>query len=247
MANNHIGQVRKPEPKTAHDRGRSASRAALQTSPLLANGVVALRRTGLAFSQMIPLREWELIGQQILAVADSSTWWVGDWLCYGEQAYQDRYREAVQMTSLNYQTLRNYAWVARRLELSRRRDSLSFGHHAEVAALDVPEQDYWLRKAEELRWSRNQLRAEVRASLKQRRLGDPAAPGVPAAPLGGGRGETAEPPPAASGTEILCLRFSSTQFARLSAVACGQNLTVDEWAIQAIRDAVIAATAVGLG
>jgi hypothetical protein len=36
--------------------------------------------------------------------------------------------------------------------MSRRRDTLSFGHHAEVATLSEPEQDYWLRKAEEHRW-----------------------------------------------------------------------------------------------
>ena len=43
---------------------------------------------------------------------------------------------------LDYQTLRNYAWVARRFAMSRRRDTLSFGHHAEVPALPEPEQGY---------------------------------------------------------------------------------------------------------
>jgi hypothetical protein len=38
-------------------------------------------------------------------------------------------------TGLDYQTLRNYAAVARRFELSRRRDNLSFHHHAELCAL----------------------------------------------------------------------------------------------------------------
>jgi hypothetical protein len=71
-------------------------------------------------------------------------------------------------TSLDYQTLRNYAWVARRFNLSRRRDALSFAHHAEVAALPDPEQDYWLRKAESESWSRNKLRREVRESLRER-------------------------------------------------------------------------------
>jgi hypothetical protein len=52
--------------------------------------------------------------------------------------------------------------------LSRRRDKLSFGHHAEVAALSDPEQNYWLRKAEEESWSRNRLRREVRESYRQR-------------------------------------------------------------------------------
>lgn len=44
------------------------------------------------------------------------------------------------------------AWVARRFGKSRRRDTLHFSHHAEVAALAEPEQDFWLRKAEAHNW-----------------------------------------------------------------------------------------------
>jgi hypothetical protein len=53
-----------------------------------------------------------------------------------------------------YQTLRNYAVVARRLKLSRRRDNLSFQHHAEVCALGFEEQDRWLDLAAESPWRR---------------------------------------------------------------------------------------------
>jgi hypothetical protein len=111
---------------------------------------------------------WLAAGRQLAAAASSSAWRLGDWLVYGEDLFPGRYREAIERTSLEYKTLRNYAWVTRRFPLSRRRDTLSFGHHAEVAALPRPEQDYWLRKADELRWSRNQLRREVRASLTER-------------------------------------------------------------------------------
>ena len=37
-------------------------------------------------------------------------------------------------------------------------DTLSFGHHAEVAALPEHEQDHWLRKAGEFSWSTTRLR-----------------------------------------------------------------------------------------
>jgi hypothetical protein len=73
--------------------------------------------------------------------------------------------------------LRNYAWVARQVPLSRRRDSLSFGYHAEVAALAQAEQDFWLRKAEELSWPVRQLRQEVRASIRERHAGKTSARG----------------------------------------------------------------------
>ena len=82
--------------------------------------------------------------------------------------YEGRYREAVERTGLDYQTLRNYARIARRFEVSRRRETLSFGHHAELASLSEPEQDFWLRKAEQFSWSTSRLRREVRASLRER-------------------------------------------------------------------------------
>jgi hypothetical protein len=129
---------------------------------------VFIPRLGLQLAQHLPLDRWIAIGRQLSDVATSSAWCLGDWLVYGEAAYNGRYREAIEHTSLDYQTLRNYAWVAKRFPLSRRRDTLSFGHHAEVAALPDAEQDFWLRKADELAWSCKQLRAEVRASLRER-------------------------------------------------------------------------------
>ncbi len=142
-------------------------------------------RIGLDLPGRLGFGMWLRIGRQLEAVASSSAWCLGDWLSYGRAAYAGRYRDAVEQTSLDYQTLRNYAWVAGRFPLSRRRDTLSFGHHAEVAALPEPEQDFWLRKAGDLGWSRNHLRCEVRASLRERRAG-PAitGPGQPAGPAG---------------------------------------------------------------
>ncbi|SDH07190.1 hypothetical protein SAMN05421505_11126 [Sinosporangium album] len=123
---------------------------------------VVPRRTGLQFPRQIPLTSWERIGRQLSLIADSSAWWLGDWLVYGQDHYTDRYRTAIERTALDYQTLRNYAWVARRFSLPRRRDKLSFAHHAEVAALSEADQDLWLERADRHRWSRNRLRRELR-------------------------------------------------------------------------------------
>src|SRR6266496_2626132 len=133
-------------------------------------------RIGLDLPGRLGFGMWLRIGRQLEAVASSSAWCLGDWLSYGRAAYAGRYRDAVEQTSLDYQTLRNYAWVAGRFPLSRRRDTLSFGHHAEVAALPEPEQDFWLRKAGDLGWSRNHLRREVRASLRERQADPPLVP-----------------------------------------------------------------------
>ncbi|MGC5013552.1 LmbU family transcriptional regulator [Streptosporangium sp. DT93] len=121
------------------------------------------RRTGLQLPSSLPFDTWRRIGHQISLIADSSSWWLGDWLVYGENEYTDRYKRAVEESSLDIQTLRNYAWVARRFPVSRRRDKLSLQHHAEVAALPEHEQALWLDRAERFNWSRNRLRGQIKA------------------------------------------------------------------------------------
>ncbi|QMU80503.1 hypothetical protein GXW83_23510 [Streptacidiphilus sp. PB12-B1b] len=111
----------------------------------------------------MPLTTWVRIGEQLLAVLDSSAWWAGDWLVFGSASYPQRYREAIRSTALDYQTLRNYAWVARKFAPHRRREELSFQHHQEVAALSAEQQDHWLDRSIEHGWSKAELRRRLRA------------------------------------------------------------------------------------
>jgi hypothetical protein len=108
--------------------------------------------------------EWVRIGRQVGMLADSSAWWIGDWLVFGQHVYGHRYKAAISGTGLDYQTLRNYAWVASSFPVSRRRDTLSFGHHAEVASLVEEDQEAWLRRSIVEGWSRNELRRRLRAA-----------------------------------------------------------------------------------
>jgi hypothetical protein len=217
-------------------------------SLLAANKTVILRKSGLTFSSAPTLRSWEHLGRQLLEFSDSSAWWIADWLAYGELAFQDRYREAIRRTSLSYQTLRNYVWVARRFELSRRRDTLSFGHHTEVAALDRPEQDFWLRKAEELGWSRNQLRSEVRTSLRERGA-DMARPGISPAPDADSDHSISDPVLVAGLSAMLVSadgsRIDDTIFPQptqdriklWTAAAAAQNMQLYDWATHVLDTA----------
>ncbi len=122
-------------------------------------------RTRLSLPDDLTLASWCRIGSQILRLSDSSSWWIGDWLVFGQDKYRNRYKRAMAETSLDYQTLRNYAWVARRFSPARRRAKLTFQHHMEVAALSEEEQDHWLDFALRLGWSRNELRKQVRNSV----------------------------------------------------------------------------------
>lgn len=148
--------------KNAPDRTEEADREPQGRMSLDSRAMT--RRTSLALPPQMPLDDWRHLGQQIFVIADSSGWWLGDWLVYGQDQYPDRYRTAITETSLGYQTLRNYAWVARQFSVARRRSTLSFQHHAEVASLPEEEQDRWLNRADKFRWSRNELRRRIRST-----------------------------------------------------------------------------------
>jgi len=130
-------------------------------------GKILTTRVGLRIPDDLPFESWQRAGLQISRIVDSFAWCLGDWLVYGQRRYTDRYRRAVDAVGLDYQTLRNYASVARRVDINSRRSRLSFQHHAEVAALPPTEQDRWLARAEAASWSRNQLRQHLRASRGQ--------------------------------------------------------------------------------
>lgn len=116
----------------------------------------------------LTLERWVAVGQRLARIGSASAWWLGDWLLYGQRTYGQRYKVALEESQLDYQTLRNYAWVAGRFDVSRRRDRLSFQHHAEVAARPEAEQDLWLARAEREHWSRNELRRQLRCARLQR-------------------------------------------------------------------------------
>jgi hypothetical protein len=230
--------------------GADADQAVGAAQPAAALSLI-IPRTGLNLPHRLSFDRWLSIGKQLAVTTSSSAWCLGDWLIYGETSFTGRYRRAIEQTSLEYKTLRNYAWVARKFPQPRRRGTLSFGHHAEVAALPEPEQDFWLRKAEALNWSRNEMRHMVQASLKERNgrergagQAGPVSPELPepaqewelagaaepasspALALGGGDQFAHCPPgPATLGVEV-----TAEQFARIRQAASLAGLTVSAWA-----------------
>ncbi|MFJ1867460.1 LmbU family transcriptional regulator [Streptomyces sp. NPDC088097] len=127
-------------------------------------GQVLTTKVGLQIPNTMAYDEWERAGRKLADVLDSSSWWLGDWLVFGKDHYTDRYQRGIRAVGLSYQTLRNYAWVSRRFELTRRRTALSFQHHAELASMPAVEQDLWLDRAEQRQWTTKQLRGALRAA-----------------------------------------------------------------------------------
>jgi hypothetical protein len=165
---------------------------------------------GLHLRPGMSFKEWSTLGCRLAHVSSASAWALGDWLLFGQRNYGRRYRVALQETNLDYQTLRNYAWVAGRFEPSRRRDGLSFQHHAEVAAMTESEQELWLRRAEAEHWSRNELRRRLSLHRSARH----------------------QPP------ESVVMRFEVTPASqqRWRQAAASQHLPLQEW-LRAVADA----------
>jgi N6-adenosine-specific RNA methylase IME4 len=119
--------------------------------------------TGLITTGEASVAEWTDFGKSIKGVEGAIQWLVGDWLNYGETRYGEKYKEAIEATGYDYQTLRNEKQIARRFEVSRRRDKLSWSHHTEVAGVRPDElADELLDKAEADGWTVKELREAVR-------------------------------------------------------------------------------------
>lgn len=121
---------------------------------------------GLELADGISFDEWADVGRRIISVNNATTWAIADWLHEGEWRYGQGsiYDEAMRITGYERQTLMNIALVAGKFNFSRRRENLSFSHHAEVIGLSISEQDAWLQRAESEGWPRNELRDRIRAS-----------------------------------------------------------------------------------
>jgi hypothetical protein len=130
-----------------------------ESDRLLMTGVGLRIPTGLAYE------DWERAGRRLAGLVDSSAWWLGDWLVFGKARFADRYHQAIRLAGLRYQTLRNYAWVARRFNLEQRRSALTFQHHAEVASLPLAVRDRLLDQAERANWTTKQLRRAMRDEI----------------------------------------------------------------------------------
>lgn len=183
-------------------------------------------RTALYLKPEIPFETWRDVGARVGSLHDASAWWIGDWLAYGVKNFPDRYRTAIEVTGFEYQTLRNYAWVAGRFPPRRRRAGLSFGHHAEVAALDEADQETWLMRSASNAWARAELRRRLRAAR--------FAP-------------DAELSSKTSSSIALALRVEELSHARWHAAALASGQPLAEWIARTLDDAAEAALAVGEG
>lgn len=119
--------------------------------------------SALIIPEKATLEQWTDIGRKLYHAGQTMTWWLADWAAYGDREY-GQLKEFCEIQGMNYQTIRNLAAIASSVEMSRRRDNLSFSHHAEVSGLAAREQTKWLALAIKESLSVVELRRQIRSS-----------------------------------------------------------------------------------
>jgi hypothetical protein len=152
----------------------------------------------------LPYEDWLRYGSRLGLAGRNAAWWVGDWVRYGTARYGSKYSAASRVTGYDRQTLMNYVYVASRFDVSRRRENLSWSHHAEVAARETEDQETWLNRAAAERLTVHDLREALNtAGSRKRAVAATAAHEAEAGVAIARRRPREEPPPKAART-VTC-------------------------------------------
>jgi len=122
-----------------------------------------LTRTGFLIEPGLVYEEWAAMGHGLIAMAEASMWWVGDWLLYGEHEYGEKYAQAVEATGYGLSTLKNAQWVSDRFPPEARREELSHSHHVAAAGLDESARADLLARAVEEGMTSGEVRGRAKA------------------------------------------------------------------------------------
>jgi hypothetical protein len=128
---------------------------------------VAMSSVGCELGDSLDLEAWIRLGMRLGTIGRASAWWIGDWVNYGNARFGEKYSRAARVTGYDVQSLMNMALVSSKFQISRRREKLSWSHHAELAALPEDEQERWLDQAERTRLSVHALRGKLRVTRMQ--------------------------------------------------------------------------------
>ncbi len=122
----------------------------------------AFQKKGYLPAEALTYEQWVADGKFIEAADGSVAWWIGDWMNHGEKTYGDeKYKQAMEMTGFEYQTVANYKWLAESIGFSNRLENLSIRHHMLVAKYTPDQQKLLLSKASELGLSVKQFKEQI--------------------------------------------------------------------------------------
>jgi len=141
----------------------SAWRPMADIIPAISLGAFRATPVGLELPKSkVPIERWLEYGAQLRVVQKALRWAIGDWLNYGNARYGEMYTQAyVYWPEYSIESLSNMKRVSAAIPMFRRRKSVSWSNHAEIASRPVNEQEQWLDELE-----MGMTRAELRLELK---------------------------------------------------------------------------------
>jgi hypothetical protein len=145
-------------------------------SAAVSNVVATANQVSLFFEMPrdMTFEQWLEHGKTLASAHQSLNWWIGDWWAAGSHRYGARANVAAEgIFGREFQSLMNTASICRAFTTSRRREALSFSHHAEVASLSPAKADALLDQAEAEGWSVKDLRNHVSTKRKETREASP--------------------------------------------------------------------------
>jgi site-specific DNA-methyltransferase (adenine-specific) len=135
----------------------------------------------LRFHPGTPYEAWERETTTLLEVARGIQWLTADALAWGEDRWGERAAQVLDPARYAYDSVVRMARTARAIPPDRRRPTVPFAIHADVAALPVAEQEALLDHGQEHGTRREEMRALVRRT--KQRLAREAAALLPAPQL----------------------------------------------------------------
>jgi len=124
-------------------------------------GTVHVTRLGVEFEGEVPEQTVDDLLRDAGSFARGCLFIIGDAINYAQGKWGEKYDRWIELTGLEYQTLRNASWIARKIDLSVRRDNLTFDHHKIIARLAPAEQGHWLDLAVQNGMSTRRLRKSL--------------------------------------------------------------------------------------
>jgi len=115
----------------------------------------------LSFPANLPLDAWLTCGKMLKKMGEGVQWWIGDWLLYGENTYEE-FSQLADEIGLTPNHLQNMLWVSTAVKVSTRKPELSWSHHREVAPMKTNQQVRWLNRAIKEDWTSKDLRKTIR-------------------------------------------------------------------------------------
>lgn len=124
-------------------------------------------RMGLVIDRKLDWEQCQALVDHINLAQVAIQWWVGDLLNYTNGLFGEEYMQL--FSKWDEHTFDNWQWVAGAIPLSRRREKLSWSHHATVAGLIHERQDYFLSSAEQNDWSVSELRRQIKGNPQKKK------------------------------------------------------------------------------